>query len=123
MGLVTLRLPLVRRSKLDRQENLLKAAVLLLNSREQEIKLLTWWNQALQSQLLQTPKEETPSTEPVITMSATPLYMSEDEEDIQWQLDNNVIDQKIATALLKELEFENAEVQLDDEYTYENFHY
>lgn len=63
-----------------------------------------------------------PSPEPTITMTSVPLYMSEDEEDIQWQLDNNIIDQKVASALLKELEFENSEVQFDEDIV-ENFHY
>jgi hypothetical protein len=49
--------------------------------------------------------------------------MSEEQEDIQWQVDNEMIDTKTAEALLKDLEFENSEVQLADEYTYENFHY
>lgn len=61
--------------------------------------------------------------EPTIQMQRQPLYMSEEQEDIQWQLDHEMIDAKVAKTLLKELEFENSEVHLDEDYTLENFHY
>lgn len=63
------------------------------------------------------------SKEPTLTFSNQPLYMSEEQEDIQFQLDNEMISTKTAEALLKDLEFENSEVHLADDYTYENFHY
>lgn len=56
-------------------------------------------------------------------MQRQPLYMSEEQEDIQWQLEHEMIDAKVAKTLLKELEFENSEVHLDEDYTLENFHY
>lgn len=56
-------------------------------------------------------------------MTSHPLYMSEDEEDIRWQLERNLIDPQLAETLLKELEFENSEVQFDEDHTIENFHY
>ena len=73
---------------------------------------------ALQSRI-----EAEASHEPEIKFSNQPLYMSEEQEDVQWQLDNEMISTEAAEAILKDLEFENAEVQLDDDYTYENFHY
>lgn len=67
--------------------------------------------------------KELRSGEPTLTFSNQPLYMSEEQEDIQFQLDNEMISTKTAEALLKDLEFENSEVHLADDYTYENFHY
>lgn len=49
--------------------------------------------------------------------------MSEEEEDVHWQLDNDLITTEAAQALLKDLAFENSEVQFAEDYTYENFHY
>lgn len=67
--------------------------------------------------------DEDEHKEPVLTFEKQPLYMSEEQEDVQWQLDNDLISKKTAEALLKDLEFENSEVHLADDYTYENFHY
>ena len=61
--------------------------------------------------------------EPAIVMSNQPLYLSESQEDIQFQYDHDMIDMKQYEALLKELEFENSEIQFDDELSVENFHY
>lgn len=61
--------------------------------------------------------------EPEIKMTNQPLYLSEEQEDVQWQYDNNLIELDQYRALLRELEFENAEVQLDEDFTHENFHY
>lgn len=56
-------------------------------------------------------------------MSKQPLYLSEEQEDVQWQYDNDLIELDQYRSLLRELEFENAEVQLDEDFTVENFHY
>ena len=76
---------------------------------------------ALQAEIESQAKAAKP--EPEIRFANQPLYLSEDQEDVQWQLDNELISTQTAEALLKDLEFENAEVHLADDYTYENFHY
>lgn len=95
---------------------------MLLDQRNQDLERLRYelWaaEVALQAEVEARPKEE-----PKLKFANTPLYMSEEQEDVQWQLDHDMIDTKTAQALLKDLEFENSEVQLADEYTYENFHY
>lgn len=104
---------------LQEQTDLLRAASLLLAARDSEIKALQFW---LSAALANIPKDE-PVAEPGITFQKQPLYMSDEEEDIQWQYDHEMIDLKTYEALLKELNFENSEVQFAEEYASENFHY
>lgn len=119
-------LPLISRKRhlreSQKQERLLRAALLLLDSRDQAIEQLRYelWaaEVALQSRI-----EADAAKEPEIKFSNQPLYMSEEQEDVQWQLDNDLISTEAAESLLKDLEFENSEVHLADDYTYENFHY
>lgn len=56
-------------------------------------------------------------------MSAQPLYMTEGEEDLKYQLDHNLIDVHTYQQMLRELEFENAEVSFAVEDLPESFHY
>lgn len=67
--------------------------------------------------------ENSESEIPEIKFSNQPLYLSEEQEDVEWQYKNDLIDLKTYEALMKELDFENSEVQLADEYAYENYHY
>jgi hypothetical protein len=90
--------------------------VLLLQIKDDEI-------EHLRQELLIAHEAVPETTEPVITMSNQPLYLSESQEDIQFQYDHDMIDMKQYEALLKELEFENSEIQFDDELSVENFHY
>ncbi len=108
---------------------MLTSAILLLDNRNQDIERLRYelWasETALQSRIeadAELARVEA-SKEPEIKFEKQPLYMSEEQEDIQWQLDNDLISTKAAETLLRELEFENAEVHLDEDFTHENFHY
>lgn len=84
---------------------------------------LTNWNQALEiSRLIEEATAKEPPVPP-ITFSRQPLYLSEEQEDIQYQYDHDLIDLDQYRSMLRELEFENAEIQLDEDYTHENFHY
>lgn len=60
---------------------------------------------------------ETIKEEPVkeVTFSSQPLYLNEDEEDIQYAVDNELIDAASAEDMLRQLQFENAEITLDYE--------
>jgi len=46
--------------------------------------------------------------------SPTPLYMTEEEEDVAWQVATEILDPAIAEDILKELEFDNSEVFMDE---------
>lgn len=126
-------LPLVSRKRLLAEQRLLRASLFLLDQRKEDIERLQYelWASnfelaRIQSAAARVVAEEgtkVTAKEPVLKFENQPLYMSEEQEDIQWQVDNEMIDTKTAEALLKDLEFENSEVQLADEYTYENFHY
>jgi hypothetical protein len=110
---------------------LLSAALLLIDSRNQEIEELRYLLWAAETEVASiheaaarvAAEAEKEVVEPTLAFTNQPLYMSEEQEDVQWQLDNDLISAKTAQALLKDLEFENAEVHLADEYSYENFHY
>jgi hypothetical protein len=121
-----LRLPIVPRSRLDARERLLRAATLLLDSKNQEIeqlRYLLWAAETEAQRLRESVPQDAPAKEPEIKFEKQPLYMSEEEEDVHWQLDNDLITTEAAQALLKDLAFENSEVQFAEDYTYENFHY
>ena len=109
--------------------------MLLLDQRNQEIEELRYLLWAAETEI-STIKEtaarvvadeakasDEEGKEPSLVFANQPLYMSEEQEDVQWQLDNEMISTEAAQALLKDLEFENSEVHLADDYTYENFHY
>lgn len=101
---------------------MLSGATLLLRDRDAQIERLKYELWVAETNL-QKEIESRPKPEPEIKFSKQPLYMSEEQEDVQWQLDNDLISTEAAQALLRDLEFENAEVHLDEDYTYENFHY
>lgn len=112
-------------------QQLLRASSLLLIARDSELKHLRTllanaqsFNYVLQDRLeASTEVEDAPVEEPVLTFEKQPLYLSDEEEDIKWQLDHDFIDLKTYEALMKELDFQNSEVQFADEYAPENFHY
>lgn len=99
------------------QGQLLNGAVTLLGERDATIRVMAGTITTLQENVIAlTPPK-------LKTMSSYPLYMSEDEEDLKWQLDNNMIDISTYQQMLKDLEFENAEVSLAVEDLPESFHY
>jgi hypothetical protein len=49
-------------------------------------------------------------------ISPTKRYMSEDEQELKWQLDNNFISLADYEHLLAELEFQNSDIELDPDY-------
>jgi hypothetical protein len=108
------------RSQLADRENLIRAASLLLSVRDQQIANLQYALSDAQQALYRFADKTEP--EPAIKMSNQPLYLSEDQEDIQWQYDQDLINLKQYQALMKELDFQNSEVQFDEE-PVENFHY
>ena len=112
---------------LTETQQLLKASSLLLIARDAEIKHLQTllanaqaFNYVLQDRLS---AEAEAAPEPTITFEKQPLYLSDEEDDIRWQRDNDLIDLKTYEALMKELDFQNSEIQFADEYASENFHY
>lgn len=107
----------VAKAMLVEQAQWLEGAVALLAERDKEVnKLKNLLNGAYtQIQALQPPKRP--------TISSQPLYMNENEEDLKWQLENKVIDTATYSELMKELEFENAEVSFAVEDLPESFHY
>jgi len=46
-----------------------------------------------------------------------PAHMSEEEQELQFQLDNRLIDKKEYETLLEELDFQNASIDLDPDYS------
>lgn len=116
-------------------QQLLRASSLLLIARDSELKHFRTllanaqaYNYVLQDRLNTFSDESATGdtevvSEPKLTFEKQPLYLSDEEEDIRWQFDQELIDLKTYEALLKELDFQNAEVQFDDEYAAENFHY
>lgn len=55
------------------------------------------------------------ASRPVPTRSNTPLYMSESEEDIRFMKETEQISLLEAEQLLRELEFDNETILIDDE--------
>lgn len=112
-------------------QQLLRASSLLLIARDSELKHLRTllanaqsFNYVLQDRLQEAATSpDVKDAEPEITFEKQPLYLSDEEEDIKWQLDNDFIDLKTYEALLKELNFQNSEVSFAEEYAAENFHY
>lgn len=47
--------------------------------------------------------------------SPVPLYMTEQEEDIEWGIGAEIIDPAVAEDVLRELEFDNSNVFIDEE--------
>lgn len=74
-----------------------RAAVMLLMEKTRKISEL---EEAL------TPKKK--------AFSPTPLYLTEQEEDVEWAIGAEVIDPEVAADLLRELDFDNAEVFIDE---------
>lgn len=101
----------VLEAMLAEKDSFLTGAAVLLAQRDERIRLL---EQELVVAYNPPPK---------VTIRSEPLYMSEDEEDLKYQLDNNLIDTTTYQQMLKELEFENAEVSLAVEDLPESFHY
>jgi ribosome-interacting GTPase 1 len=107
----------------------LQAAAALLSSKDAEIEQLRYllWAAEVELQSMkeaeQSRRDAEAHKEPEIKMEKQPLYLSEEQEDIQWQYDNNLIELDQYRSLLRELDFENAEIQLDEDFTVENFHY
>ena len=100
----------------------MKAAILLIASKDRDIAALRFLlseAQALNWRISQEASEA--QTEPTLTWEKQPLYLSEEGEDLRWQLDNELIDLKTYEALMKELDFQNSEVAFDE--PYESFHY
>jgi hypothetical protein len=113
-------------------QQLLRASSLLLIARDSELKHLRTllanaqsFNYVLQDRLQEAgaATQAVEDAAPAITFEKQPLYLSDEEEDIKWQLDNDFIDLKTYEALLKELNFQNSEVSFAEEYAAENFHY
>lgn len=111
-------------------QQLLRASSLLLISRDSELKHLRTllanaqaYNYVLQDRLASEAPAVKVEEEPKLIFEKQPLYLSDEEDDIQWQRDNDLIDLKTYEALMKELDFQNSEVQFADEYAAENFHY
>lgn len=48
-----------------------------------------------------------------IAFSPTPLYLTEEEEDMEWAVQTEAITREAAADILKELEFDNVDVYLD----------
>ncbi len=48
--------------------------------------------------------------------SATPLWISETEEDIKWARDSGILATAEAEDMLRELEFENTEIMFDPDF-------
>ena len=101
----------VTKAMLVEKDSFLSGAAILLTQRDKRIRELE----------LKLVKAYNPKPSP--TISSQPLYMSEDEEDLKYMLDHNLIDTTTYGQMLKELEFENAEVSLAVEDLPESFHY
>lgn len=54
------------------------------------------------------------SSRPVPERSSTPLYMSESEEDIRFMKETDIIGITEAEQLLRELQFDNETILVDD---------
>lgn len=110
---------------MDARERLIRSAADLLESKNQELSALrvAHWSLSIEAQRLREALAATEKKEPEIKFEKQPLYLSEEQEDVQWQYDQNLIDLDQYRSLLRELDFENAEIQLDEDFTHENFHY
>lgn len=107
----------VLQAMLAEKDSYLNGAAVLLAERAARISDLTRSINELAAEV----KRLTPPPRP--KMSAQPLYMTEGEEDLKYQLDHNLIDLQTYQQMLKELEFENAEVSFAVEDLPESFHY
>lgn len=115
---------------LAEQGDALKGAIALLAERDKQI---SNWRLAYEAKIQDLARETLRTSELMqelskyrpraTTMSAQPLYMTEGEEDLKYQLDHNLIDVHTYQQMLKELEFENAEVSFAVEDLPESFHY
>lgn len=47
------------------------------------------------------------------SFSPTPLYLTEDEEDMEWAINTELMTADVAADILKELEFDNDDVFID----------
>lgn len=103
----------VTQAMLAEKDSFLNGAAVLLAQRDARIR-------ELERELV---KAYNPPAPPRPTMSAQPLFMTEGEEDLKYQLDHNLIDVSTYQQMLRELEFENAEVSFAVEDLPENFHY
>lgn len=58
------------------------------------------------------------ATKPVVVEKpqTRPIHMSEEEQEIAFQLANNMIDKKEYETLLEELDFQNASVEIDPDF-------
>lgn len=58
------------------------------------------------------------ATKPVVVEppQSRPIHMSEEEQEIKFQLDNHMIDKKEYETLLEELDFQNASIEIDPDY-------
>jgi len=97
------------------QGQYLNGAVALLGERDTQIENLRY--------NLHRAQEAIPVKGPKTVISSQPLYMNDNEEDLKWQLDNNMIDTTTYQQMLQELAFENAEISLAVEDLPESFHY
>ena len=86
-------------TQLKRTDADYRAAVMLLMDKTNKIKELT-------DRL--TPQKA--------VFSPVPLYLTEDEEDMEWAIQTEVMTREAAADILKELEFDNAEVWLDEQH-------
>ncbi|HEY6019303.1 MAG TPA: hypothetical protein VIY48_05180 [Candidatus Paceibacterota bacterium] len=106
-----IRLELVQ-EQLAEKERLLSGAVALLRERDKELfELSRKWTIAQEDvRILEKQLEE--AKKPT-AITSHPLYLGENEEDLQWQYDNNMINLTEYQQLLKELDFQNTEIELD----------
>ncbi len=47
---------------------------------------------------------------------ARPLHLSDEEAELQWQLENKLINKADYEAILSELDFQNTEIEIDPDY-------
>ena len=81
-----------------------------LNSREALISDLILEGAELKGRIKQLENPPTPTT------SSRPIHMDEAESELAWQLENNMISTGDYERLLQDLDFQNAEIEIDPDY-------
>lgn len=89
--------------------DLIEAARVIVAQKDSKIQALELVIEQLQREL----DEAMPRTRPAPPISSAPLYLNEQEEDIEYAFKNNLIDLATYEDMLAQLRFDNTEITFD----------
>lgn len=91
-----------------------------MGSRESLLRDMIVENEKLKAHAINLEVKVEQLTPPPAPVRDRPAHITEEEAEAKFQLDNKLIDVKEYKALLAELDFQNADIQLDPDYEYES---